>query len=146
MPRTSRLTLLFVFVTAACSPFASGDAEPEVCPPQERDVLVAEKLTPETPSTPFAVTADDDVWVGLIADSDFSESALLSQVTGLYVIEEGDSVEYTRNDVDFVVTDDPYLDYDRQGEFNRFELPPGRYQVWSIKAPEIAVVSCRSGR
>ena len=57
-----------------------------------------------------------------------------------------DSVEYTRNDIDFVVTDDPYLDYDRQGELNRFEFPPGRYQVWSIKAPEIAVVSCRSGR
>jgi hypothetical protein len=145
MPRTSRPTLLLVFVTAACNPFAADDAEPEVCPPNERDVLVAEKLTPETPSTPFTVTADDEVWAGLIADSDFSASALLSQVTGLYIIEEGDSVEYTRNDIDFVVTDDPYLDYDRAGEFNRFEFPPGRYQVWSIKAPEIAVVSCRSG-
>jgi hypothetical protein len=144
MPRTSQPALLLAFVIAACSPFASDDAEPEVCPPQERDVLVAEKLTPETPSTPFAVTADDEVWVGLIADSDFSASAVASQVTGLYVIEEGDSVEYTRNEIDFVATDDPYLDYNREGEFSRFEFPPGSYQVWSTKAPEIAVISCRS--
>ena len=80
MPGISRLTLLLVFVTAACGPFASENAEPEVCPPQDRDVLVAEKLTPETPSTPFSVTAEDEVWAGLIADSDFSESALFSQV------------------------------------------------------------------
>jgi len=107
-------------------------------------VLVAETLTPETASTPFAVAANDEVWVGLIADSDVSESALFSQVTGLFVLERGDAVAYTRNDIDFIVTDDPYLDYSRQGEFTRFEFPPGDYQVWSTKAPEIMVVSCRS--
>ncbi len=142
MPRTSRLTLLLAIATAACGPFASDEAAPDVCRAQDRDVLVAEQLAPETPSTPFEVAADEEIWVGLIADSDFSPDALFSQVTGLYVIDEGDPVEYTRDATDFVVVDDPYLDYDREGQFRRFDLPPGRYQLWSVKAPEIAVVSC----
>ena len=142
MPKSSPLLFLFAFAMAACNPFASDDAEAEVCREQQRDVLVDQTLAPEMPSAPFTVTPGDEVWVGLIADSDFSESALLSQVTGLYVIEDGAQVEYTRNAVDFVVTDAPYLDYDREGQFNLFELPPGDYQVWSLKAPQIAVVSC----
>jgi hypothetical protein len=85
------------------------------------------------------------VQCGVYADtihSDFSESAPFSQVTGLYVIEDGARVEYTRNAVDFIVTDARYLDYDREGQFNLFELPPGDYQPWSLKAPNITVVSC----
>jgi hypothetical protein len=39
------------------------------------------------------------------------------------VIEEGDAAEYARNDVDFVVTDDPFLDFDREGQF----VSPGRF-------------------
>ncbi len=144
MPRTSQLTLLLAFATAACNPFASDEVAPDVCRAQDRDVLVAEQLSPETPSTPFAVTGDDEIWVGLIADSDFSPDALFSQVTGLYAIAEGDAVEYTRDATDFIVVDDPYLDYDREGQFRRFELPPGTYQLWSVKAPEITVVSCGS--
>ena len=104
--------------------------------------LIRIPLTPEMPSTPFTVPADEQIWVGLIADSDFSESALLSQVAGLYVIEKGESVEYSRNDLDFVATDAAYLDFDGEGQFRPFEMPPGSYQVWSMKAPEIAVVSC----
>ena len=144
MPRTSRLILLLLVVvaTTGCNPFASDDAQPDVCREQDRVTLVAESLTPEMPSTPFTVPADEQIWVGLIADSDFSESALLSQVTGLYVIEKGESVEYSRNDLDFVVTDAAYLDFDGEGQFRPFEMPPGDYQVWSMKAPEIAVVSC----
>ena len=105
-------------------------------------MLVAEELTKDSPSTPFTVDAGDGVWVGLIADSDYSPSALFSQVTGLYVIGEGDAVAYTRDDLDFVVTDDPFVDFDREGQFVPFEFAPGTYHVWSTKTPEIAVVVC----
>jgi hypothetical protein len=142
MPTTSRLIPLLALAITACNPFASDDAEPEVCREQQREVLVAEQLSPETPSTPFAVTGAEEIWVGLIADSDFSPDALFSQVTGLYAIAAGDPVEYTRDATDFIVVDDPYLDYDNEGQFRRFELPPGTYQLWSVKAPEITVVSC----
>ncbi len=125
----------------ACNPFASGDAEPEVCPESEREVLVAEALAKNSPSTPFTGDASADVWVGLMADSDYSASALFSQVTGLYVISGGDAGAYTRDDLDFVVTDDPYVDFDRLGQFVPFEFAPGTYQVWSTKTPQIAVVA-----
>ena len=127
---------------SACNPIASDEAESEVCREQEREVLIAEELRKDVPSTPFTVDAGDDVWVGLIADSDYSPSALFSQVTGLYVIDEGDVVAYTRDDLDFVVTDDPYIDFDREGQFVPFEFAPDIYQVWSIKTPKIAVVVC----
>jgi hypothetical protein len=143
MPRTSRLILLLAFATAACNPFASDEAAPDVCRAQDRDVLVAEQLSPATPSTPFTVTGDEVIWVGLIADSDFSPDALFSQVTGLYVIAEGDPVEFTRDATGFIVVDDPYLDYDHEAQFRRFQPGPGIYQLWSVKAPEIAVVACR---
>ncbi len=139
---TTRVLFLLVVATAGCAAFVSENAEPEVCREPDRVTLVAETLTAETPSASFTVVADEQIWVGLMADSDFSESALLSQVTGLYVIENGESIEYTRNDLDFVVTDAAYLDFDHEGQFNLFDMPPGDYQVWSLKAPEIAVVSC----
>ena len=127
---------------SACNLIASDEAEPEVCREQEREVLIAEELHKDAPSTPFTVDAGDDVWVGLITDSDYSPSALFSQVTGLYVVEEGDVVAYTRDDLGFVVTDDAYIDFDREGQFVPFEFSPDSYQVWSIKTPEIAVVVC----
>ncbi len=80
--------------------------EPSV-DPNPREVLVAEELRKDSPSTPFTVDAGDDVWIGLIADSDHSSSALFSQVTGRCAKQEGDVVAYTRDDLDFLVTDDP---------------------------------------
>ena len=142
MPRSPWLTLLLAVPAAACNPFASGEAEPEVCPEQEREVLVAEQLSKDSPSTPFRADAGADIWVGLIADSDYSTSALFSQVAGLYVIGEGDVVAYTRDDLDFIVTDDLYIDFDRLGQFVPFEFAPGTYQVWSTKVPQVAVVVC----
>ena len=97
--------LVLGMTVSACNPIASDGAESGVCREQEREVLVAEKLHKDSPSTPFTVDAGDDVWVGLIADSDYSPSALFSQVTGLYVVDEGDVVAYTRDDLGFVVTD-----------------------------------------
>lgn len=134
--------IVLTVACSACNPIASDEAEPEVCREQKREVLVAEELHKDSPSTPFTVDAGDDVWVGLIADSDYSSSALFSQVTGLYVIDESDVVAYTRDDLDFVVTDDPYIDFDREGQFVRYEFAPGAYRVWSIKTPKIAVVVC----
>ena len=49
---------------------------------------------------------------------------------------------YTRDDLGFVVTDDPYVDFDREGQFVSFEFAPDTYQVWSIKTREITVVVC----
>ena len=46
------------------------------------------------------------------------------------------------DDLDFVVTDDAYIDFDREGQFVPFDLAPDSYQVWSIKTPDIAVVVC----
>ena len=142
MPRSPSLVLLLVVAAAGCHHIASDETAPEVCREQEREVLVAEELIKDTPSTPFTVDAGDDVWVGLITDSDFSPSALFSQVSGLYVLDDGGDVAYTRNDLDFVVTDDSYVDFDREGQFVPFEFAPGTYQVWSIKTPEIAVIVC----
>ncbi len=81
-----------------------------------------------------------DVWVGLLTDSDYSSSALFSQVAGFYVIDEGDAVAYGRDDLDFVVTDDSYVGFGREGQFVPFEFGPDSYQIWSINTPEIAVV------
>ena len=134
--------LVLGMTVSACNPIASDGSESGVCREQEREVLVAEKLDKDSRSTPFTVDAGDDVWVGLIADSDYSPSALFSQVTGLYVVEEGDVVAYTRDDLGFVVTDDVYIDFDREGQFVPLEFSPDSYQVWSIKTPEIAVVVC----
>ena len=134
--------LVLGMTVSACNPIASDGAESGVCREQEREVLVAEKLDKDSRSTPFTVDAGDDVWIGLIADSDYSPSALFSQVTGLYVVDEGDVVAYARDDLGLVVTDDAYIDFDREGQFVPFELSPDSYQVWSIKTPEIAVVVC----
>ncbi len=38
-----------------------------------------------------------------------------------------------------MVTDDPYIDFDREGQFVPFDFAPDTYQVWCIKTPEIAV-------
>ena len=134
--------LLLAVTGSACNLIASDEAEPDVCREQEREVLVAEELHKDSPSTPFTVDAGDDVWVGLITDSDYSPSAPFSQVTGLYVIDEGDVVAYTRDDLGFVVTEDPSVDFDREGQFVSFEFAPDDYQVWSIKTSEITVVVC----
>jgi hypothetical protein len=142
MSRSSWLALGLAVPVAACNPFASSEAEPEVCPEQEREVLVAEELAEDSPSTPFTAHAGADVWVGLLADSDYSTSALFSQVAGLYVLSEGDAVAYTRDDLDFVVIDDPSVDFDREGQFVPFEFAPGTYEVWSTETPQIAVVVC----
>ena len=83
-----------------------------------------------------------DVWVGLLTDSDYSSPALFSQVTGCYVIDEGDVVAYGRGDRDFVVTDDSYVVFDREDQFVPLEFGPDSYQIWSIRTPEIAVVVC----
>jgi hypothetical protein len=72
--RSPWLMLLLAVAASACNPIVSEEAEPEVCREQEREVLVAEELRRDSPSTPFTVDAGDDVWVGLIADSDFSPS------------------------------------------------------------------------
>jgi hypothetical protein len=146
MYRTAGLTILIplALLASACNLFGSDDVGRQVCRPEDREVLVAEELGVETPSTPFEFAARDDVWVGLITDSDLSSSALFSQAGGFYVIEEGDVVEYTRNDLDFVVTDDPYLDFDSEGQFVPFDFPAGAYQLWSLKALEVAVVVCPS--
>jgi len=144
MPKPSRLILLLALATTACSPFASEDTEPEVmvCREQDRTILVDEKLTPKTPSTAFTVPADEQIWVGLIADSDYNLSVLFSQIVGLYVLDEGEPVEFTRNNLNIVITDDESLGFDRQGQYNLFDMPPGDYQLWSVGGPEIAVVSC----
>jgi hypothetical protein len=135
--------MIAVAVTvSACNPIASDDTETEVCREQDREVLVAEELHKDSASTPFTVDAGDDVWVGLITDSDYSPSAPFSQVTGLYVIDEGADITYTRDDLDVVVTDDTYIDFDREGQFVPFDFAPDDYQVWSIKTPDIAVVVC----
>ena len=131
--------VLAVAIVGCNSP---DDALREVCNEQDRVTLLAETLTPETPSTPFEVSADETVWVSVIADSDFSESALFSRVTGLYLIEHGDAIAYERDELDFVLTDDVSVNFHREGQFRPIEVRPGRYQLWSMKAPVIEVVTC----
>jgi len=143
MPKPSHLIVLLALAATACSPFASEDTEPEVlvCREQDRTILVDEKLTPKTPSTAFTVPADEQIWVGLIVDPG-SSSWLFSEVSGMYVLDEGEPVEFTYNNLNRLITDDEYLDYDRQGQYMLFDMPPGGYQLWSKGGPEIAVVSC----
>ena len=146
MPRTFRLSLILAIAvvgTACGSGDDGGDGDDAgVCREVDREVLVDEQLSPEQPSSPFAVGADDDIWVSVVADGDVSGSALVSQVSGLYVVEEGAPVEFERDGTGAVVTDAPYLDFDEQGQFVPLESAPGSYQLWSIKSPEIQVVSC----
>ena len=55
------LFLLLVAATAGCSLIVSDESKPEVCGQSDRVTLVAETLTPETPSTPFTVAADQQI-------------------------------------------------------------------------------------
>lgn len=146
MSRLARLSLVVAVaaVGVACGSDDDGESGTDgaVCRAVNREVVIDEQLSPDEPSSGFVVEADDDVWVGLIADGDVSESALLSQVTGLYVIDEGAPVEYTRDDLGGVVTDARYLDYDEEGQFVPLDVGQGTYRLWSIKSPRVQVIRC----
>jgi len=143
MPKPFGLILLLTLATTACTPFAFRDIEPEVlvCREQDRTILVDEKLTTRIPSTAFTVPADEQIWVGLLVDR-MQAGSFSGQVVGLYVLDEGEPVEFTYNNLDRLITDDELLGFDRQGQFILFDMPPGDYQLWSRGGPEIAVVSC----
>ena len=142
----ARLTFLLAIATAsvACSSEedSANASESTFCRDVDREVLVDEQLSPGIPSSAFVVEAEDHVWVGLIADSDVSPSALFSMVTGLYVIDEGAPVEYSRDGTGAVVTDAAHLDFAEQAQFVRFDDRPGAFQIWSVKSPQVQVVRC----
>lgn len=143
MPSFLRLSLLLaIVVVTACGSESDGGDAAGVCRAADREVMVDERLSPQQPSSSFVVAADDDVWVSVVADGDVSASALLSRVSGLFVIDEGEPVDFSRDDTGAVVTDAPYLGFDEQGQFVPFESEPGAFQLWSIKSPEIQVVRC----
>ncbi len=121
-----------------------SSADATVCRAVDGEVAVDEQLSPDTPSGPFVVEPDVAVWVGLIADSDFSESALFSTVTGLFLIDKTAPVEYSRDGAGGVVTDAPYLDFDHEGQFVRLDVGPGEYRLWSVKAPRVQVIRCKT--
>ena len=49
MPRSPALVLLLAVAGAGCHHIASDETAPEVCREQEREVLVVEELTKDTP-------------------------------------------------------------------------------------------------
>ena len=141
--RFVRLSLVVAVVATVAACTSDGrSSEVLVCRAADGESLVEEHLSPDTPSSTFRVGVDGDVWVAVIADGDVSGSALFSRVTGLFVIDEGDPVDYTRDSTGGVVTDAPYLDFDEQGQFVPLEVEPGAYQLWSTKSPEVQVVRC----
>lgn len=141
--RCMRLWLVSAVAAAGVACTSCGDgSEVSVCRAVDREVLVDEELSPDTPSSTFGMGPDDEVWVAVTADHDVSPSALFSRVTGLFVIEEGASVEYTRDSTGGVVTDAPPLVFDEEGQFVPLEVEPGAHQLWSTTSPEIQVVRC----
>lgn len=146
MPRLARLSLVVAVaalgVACGSDDDRQGDAGEAVCRAAEREVVIDERLSPDQPSSAFVREAADDVWVGLIADGDVSDSALFSQVTGLYVIDDEAPVEYTRDDLGGVVTDAKYLDYDEEGQFVPLDVGPGEYRLWSVASPQVRVIRC----
>ncbi len=145
MSRLARWSLVLALAAVAVACGRVGDdtsAGETVCRAVDREIVVDERLMPDVPSSTFVVEADDDVWVGLIADADVSGSAVLSRVTGLYLIDEAAPVEYTRDDLGGVETEAPYLDFDEEGQFVRLEVAPATYRLWSVKSPEVQVIRC----
>jgi hypothetical protein len=146
MSRLVRLSLVSACgaIGVACGSDADGRSGTDevVCGAADREMVVNEQLTPDEPSSAFVTEADDDVWVGLIADGDASASALVPEVTGLYVIGAKAPVVYTRDDLGGVVTDARYLDYDDEGQFVPLDVGPGAHRLWSVKSPEIQVIRC----
>ncbi len=143
MTSLARIGLLLVTVAlTACGSDDDTDAGAEVCRTTDREVVLDEQLSPGRPSSAFVVDADADVWVSVVADRDVSDSALLSRVSGLYVVDEGAPVEFSRDDTGAVITDAPYFGFDEQGQFVPFGSEPGAFQLWSINSPQVHVVRC----
>jgi hypothetical protein len=141
----SRLATLGVvtLLISACGDRHPAANEPEVCAPSERTTLVATRLTYQVPSEPFEASADSDIFVGLIADSDYqANSTFANYLAGIYVIPEGDQPHFIDAGAGIRSSDDPLLSYDTQGQFRYFGFEPGRYQVWSNRAPQIEIVAC----
>ncbi len=69
-------------------------------------------------------------------------SALLAGVADLYVIESGEEISLSRDTNGLIVVDDQMLSFDNEGDFVPFPNPPGEYQVWTTRQPQIMVVAC----
>jgi hypothetical protein len=129
-------------VLSGCGLFGSPGESETVCAEGDRAVLVAEKLTRREPSMPFTVPEQGSVWAAVIADADFNPSAVVARVADLYVIAAGADPAIREDTNGLTVIDDPRLSYEREGQYRRLDVEPGRYQVWSTRGPEIEVVTC----
>ncbi len=133
-----------VATTASCG-FGSPSAAPvaEACSEDQRRELMAEKLTIDTPSQAFTVGEVGSTWVGLIADTDYSVSALFPTLADVYLVPNGVAPDIRREgELQLLSTDDLRIGFDAEGNFQQLDVSPGEYRLWSYRSPEIAVVSC----
>lgn len=128
--------VLWATVLVSCGSESTPDEATEVCDEGARRVLLSEELTREAPSKPFEVAATGSTWVGLVADYDYSASALIPSLATVFVVSSGEPPDLQPPN------DDPLVEFDGEGDFRPLVVVPGKYQVWSFRNPIITVVSC----
>lgn len=115
---------------------ACNDDESAVCQPKDRTILFSAKIKYGEPSEPFTMPDDNAVFIGVIADADYSVESLWPSVASLTVRPADDVVDAKRT---------KGFSFEREGQFHRLSIPAGSYRVSSGRGPEIAVVSCSTG-
>ena len=108
--------------------------EAGVCAPADRTVLLETRISSDTPSEPFDLPGEGSTFLTVTADYDYRDDSLFSNLASLIVFPaDGDPADAGADG----------FGYDRQGQFRRVTLPPGRYRIFSgKKSPEILAVSC----
>lgn len=145
MPRRRSLAaaLLAVCVgVTACADDGGDEPGRQVCAADERTVLVAEKLTRLVPSTPFDVGPGEEAWASVVADADFSPSALVPRVASLFVIAADAEPDIGETSSGLPTSDDPVILFEAEGEWRPVTAEPGSYRVWSRRGPEVAIATC----
>lgn len=90
-------------------------------------MLVEQRLTPLVPSTVFDIDSGQEAWASVVADPDYSASAVFSRVANLHLIEAG-SEPQIREDVNgFPIVDDPALRFDFEGDWRLATTKAGSY-------------------
>lgn len=120
-------------IGSACN---HDDDESAVCQPKDRTTLLSTRIKFGDTSEPFTMPDDDAVFIGLIADSEYSAGSMFARLASLTVSPADDVSDKKRTEG---------FDFEREGQFHRLSIPPGSYRITSGRAPEIAVVSCSTG-
>lgn len=132
-----------LLVPTACRGEDAGSAA-EVCPPEERTQLLAQRVENRTPTNPFAVGAGAAAYLMVTFRSpDEGPFDRLAGVASLAVVADGASPQLRTASDGIVRSDDQKVEVRKSLQWQRLPLSPGSYRMYSMAgAPTIEIVSC----